>query len=217
MEYTAVSAGTFATLEGLDDWRFLLDAVHAHFRAGSFQDAASLLTAIAHAADAADHHPDLALRYPDHVRVSLTTHAVGELTEHDVALARRISELAAAAGASAEVPRLQALELAYDSLDADRIRPFWAALLGYEQDPHGNLVDPLRFGPTLWFQQMDEPRPERDRFHLDVTVPHELAEARVAAALDAGGTLVEDRYARSWWVLADPDGNLACVCTWQER
>ncbi len=54
---------------------------------------------------------------------------------------------------------------------------------------------------------MDEPRTERNRVHLDVTVPHDEAEARIAAALDAGGTLVEDRYARSWWVLADADGN----------
>jgi 4a-hydroxytetrahydrobiopterin dehydratase len=44
-----------------------------------------------------------------------------------------------------------------------------------------------------------------------------VADERVAAALAAGGTLVEDRFARSWWVLADADGNEACVCTWQDR
>jgi 4a-hydroxytetrahydrobiopterin dehydratase len=48
-------------------------------------------------------------------------------------------------------------------------------------------------------------------------VPHELAEERVAAAIAAGGRLVTVEYARSWWVLADAEGNEACVCTWQDR
>ena len=69
----------------------------------------------------------------------------------------------------------------------------------------------------MWFQQMDEPRTERGRFHIDVDVPHDVAEERVAAALAAGGTLVTDEFARSWWVLADADGNECCICTWQDR
>ena len=42
-----------------------------------------------------------------------------------------------------------------------------------------------------------------------------MAEERVAAALAAGGTLVDDEAAPSFWVLADADGNRACVCTAQ--
>ena len=64
---------------------------------------------------------------------------------------------------------------------------------------------------------MDEPRPQRNRIHLDITVAHDAAEARVAAALAAGGTLVSDARARAFWVLADAEGNEACVCTWQDR
>lgn len=217
MDYTAVSAEQFADLEGCGDWRFLLGAIHADFRAGSFAAAASLVARIAEAAEDADHHPDLDVRYPDRVRVSLTTHAVGGLTTHDVELARRISALAADADATAEAAAPQSLEIALDTMDADRIRPFWAAVLGYEDDGHGALVHPYRLGPAMWFQQMDEPRTDRDRFHIDVTVPHDVAEERIAAALAAGGTLVEDRFARAWWVLADADGNEACVCTWQDR
>lgn len=217
MDYTAVTADQFADLEGCGDWRFLLGAIHADFRPGSFPAAASLVERIAEAAEAADHHPDIDVRYPDRVRVSLTTHAVGGLTTHDVELARRISALAADAGATAEPTAPQCLEIALDTVDADRIRPFWAAVLGYEDDGHGALVDPDRLGPAMWFQQMDQPRTDRDRFHIDVTVPHDVAEERVATALAAGGTLVEDRFARSWWVLADADGNEACVCTWQDR
>ena len=103
-----------------------------------------------------------------------------------------------------------------DTMDADRIRPFWAAVLGYE-DLDGTLVDPLRIGPPFWFQQMDAPRTDRDRFHIDVNVPHDIAEQRIAAAIAAGGRLVSDAHARSWWVLADADGNEACISTWLDR
>ena len=69
----------------------------------------------------------------------------------------------------------------------------------------------------FWFQQMDEPRPQRNRIHVDVTVPPDEADARVEAALAAGGTLVSDEHARAFWVLADPEGNEACLCTWEDR
>ncbi len=216
MDHTPVSADEFAELERLEDWRFILEAVQADFRAGSFPAAASLVSAIAEAAEETNHHPDVDVRYPDRVRVVLTTHSTGGVTEHDVELARRISAIAADLGATPEPTTPQGVEVAIDTMDADRIRPFWMAVLGYH-DQGGTLVDPNRIGPPVWFQQMDEPRTERNRFHIDVTVPHDVAEERVAAALDAGGTLVEDRYARSWWVLADAEGNEACVCTWQDR
>lgn len=211
-----VSPAALAELDGLDDWRYVLVAIRADFRAGSFGAAAALAAQIAQAADAADHHPDIDLRYPDHVRVVLSTHSAGGVTDLDVELARQVSALAAAAGASGEPLGTQAYEVAIDTTDPDRIRPFWAAVLGYRDDG-GILVDPLRIGPPFWFQPMDEPRTERSRFHIDVSVPHDVAEERVAAALAAGGTLVTDRYARAWWILADADGNEACVCTWQDR
>ena len=216
MEYTTVSAPEFAALDGLDDWRFGVREVHAHFRAGSFSAAAALVTAIAEAAETAVHHPDVDVRYPDRVHVVLTTHAAGGVTTADVDLARQISAIAARTGVRGEATTSQIVEIAIDTMDADRIRPFWAAVLGY-RDNDGALADPLRIGPPVWFQQMDEPRTDRDRFHIDVIVAHDAAEARVAAALAAGGTLVTERYARAWWVLADADGNEACVCTWQDR
>ena len=216
MEYTIVTAEQFAATAGLDDWRYLLGAIHADFRAGSFPGATGLCVAIADAAESAVHHPDIDVRYPDRVRVMLTTHAAGRLTTHDVDLAHTISALAAAAGATPDPASPQSLEVAIDTMDVDSIRPFWAAVLGYHE-ADGALVDPVRSGPAFWFQQMDEPRTDRDRFHIDVTVPDDQAEARVAAALAAGGRLVTDEFARSWWVLADADGNEACVCTWQDR
>lgn len=216
MEYTEITDQQFTELDGLDDWRVVLGAAHAVFRAGSFPAAAALVSAIADVAEAAQHHPDVDVRYPDRVRVALTTHATGRLTTLDADVARQISAIAAAAGATSEPDRSQGIEVAIDTLDADRIRPFWAAVLGY-RNVGGTLVDPVRIGPTFWFQQMDEPRLDRDRFHIDVSVPHDVADDRIAAALAAGGRLVSEEFARSWWVLADADGNEACVCTWQDR
>lgn len=211
-----VLASEFATLEGVEDWRVVLGTVRAEFRAGTFSAAAALVSAIAEAAEAADHHPDVDIRYPDRVRVSLATHATGGLTNRDVDLARRISALAVSAGADSSPDRAQVFELAIDTMDADRIRPFWAAVLGYEVVGDG-LEDPARTGPPVWFQQMDEPRRDRNRFHIDLSVPSDVADQRLAAALKAGGRLVSDRRARAFWVLADADGNECCICTWEDR
>ena len=216
MTYTSLNADEFDALDGLGDWRYQLRAIHATFLAESFPAGAQLVSAIADAAERAGHHPDVDLRYPGRVHVVLTTHATGGLTTHDTELAATISSLAAEAGATAEPLAAQVVEWAIDTLDADRIRPFWQAVLGY-QEYEGSLVDPRRAGPPLWFQQMDEPRAERSRFHVDVTVAHDIAQQRIEAALAAGGRMVTDRFARSWWVLADADGNEACVCTWQDR
>lgn len=68
-----------------------------------------------------------------------------------------------------------------------------------------------------WFQQMDAPRPQRNRIHLDLDVPHDAARGRIDAALAAGGRLVSDAAAPAFWVLADAEGNEACICTWQGR
>jgi len=218
-----VSAPEFDATTGLPDWRYLLGAIEATFVADSFGPAATLVEQIAAAADAANHHPDVDLRYPGRVHVVLMTHAVDGLTTADVELARTISSLAATAGLRA-APVGSRLEVAIDALDIDAVRPFWKAVLGYEDfpppTPDGQvevLVDPRRIGPAFWFQQMDEPRPQRNRIHVDVTVPHDEADARIAAAIAAGGHLVSDARARAFWILADPEGNEACVCTWQDR
>jgi 4a-hydroxytetrahydrobiopterin dehydratase len=91
-------------------------------------------------------------------------------------------------------------------------------VLGYVDEPGGHgpqdgIVDPAGQLPAIWFQQMDAPRPQRNRVHFDITVAHDEAEPRVSAALAAGGRLVDDTFARSFWVLADAEGNEVCVCT----
>jgi 4a-hydroxytetrahydrobiopterin dehydratase len=102
------------------------------------------------------------------------------------------------------------------------VRPFWKAVLGYTDEPgkHGpedRLVDPLRQGPAVWFQRMSEPRPQRNRIHFDISVPHDEAPERLAAALAAGGRMISEEWAPSFWVLADREGNEVCITTWQGR
>jgi 4a-hydroxytetrahydrobiopterin dehydratase len=218
-----ISASQFHERTDLPDWRVLLRRIEATFRAPSFAGAAAFVEAIAEAADAADHHPDVDLRYPGRVHVTLTTHAVDGLSDADVALAAQISALAAQAGLSSEPTSAIRVEMAIDALDIDAVRPFWKAVLDYAEtvpwpgEQVTELVDPLRIGPTFWFQQMDTARPQRNRIHIDIVVTHDVAEQRVADALAAGGTLLSDRRAKAFWVLADPEGNEACICTWQDR
>jgi len=117
---------------------------------------------------------------------------------------------------------VQVLEIGIDALDAGAIRPFWRAVLGYVDEPGrsgpwSGLIDPLGQGPAVWFQRMDAPRPQRNRIHFDVSVPHDEAESRIGAALAEGGTLRYDAEAPAFWVLADAEGNEACITTWQGR
>ena len=67
--------------------------------------------------------------------------------------------------------------------------------------------------PLLWFQDTEAHETPRQRFHLDVWVPHDVAQDRIDAAVAAGGQVVDDSQAPSYVVLADPEGNRACVCT----
>lgn len=205
--------------EGLADWRPVFGELHARFRTADFASALELVNRIGAAAEEADHHPDLGLTW-GRVDVRLSSHDVGGLTQRDVRLARTVSGIAAELGATASTDDLTALELALDTPDLAAVRPFWTAVLGYAPGPnHDEIVDPAGVRPTIWFQESpggggdDAPQ----RWHLDVRVPPEVAGPRIEAALAAGGVLVDDSAAPAFVVLADPQGNKACVTTWQGR
>ena len=203
--------------EGLADWRVLFQALHARFRTGDFATGLRLVEGIGAAAEEMNHHPDLDLRYGQ-VHVRLFSHDVFGVTSRDITLARRISELAAGLGVAADPAAVQVLEIALDSADAATIKPFWRAVLGLQDSPlHDELIDGGGILPTLWFQPTEPHDEPRQRFHLDIRVPPDEAFARVEAALAAGGTLVSDDRAPAFWVLADAEGNKACVTTWKGR
>jgi 4a-hydroxytetrahydrobiopterin dehydratase len=198
------------------DWRVVRSDACAHFRTGSFAAGVALVDAIGRLAEAANHHPDVDLR-SDGVTVRLRAHRVGELTEREVALAQGISAAAHELGVSVDPTAVQIVQVAIDALVIPEVMPFWRAVLGYREDGDEDLIDPLFQGPPLWFQQMDSPRPQRNRIHIDVYVPHDQAEARVAAALAAGGHVVNDENAPDWWTLADAEGNEVDVAPWPDR
>ncbi|MBP0458848.1 4a-hydroxytetrahydrobiopterin dehydratase [Streptomyces montanisoli] len=205
--------------EELPDWRMLIDRLHATFDTGDFVAAVRLVEAIASAAEEMDHHPDLDVSY-GRLDVRLISHDVGGVTSRDVALARKISELAHAAGATSRPERTSVLELGLDSADAAEIRPFWAALLDYETfEAWGEtqIRDSTGRRPTIWFQPTEAHDVPRQRWHLDLRIPPEVVEGRIAAAIEAGGALVDDSFAPAFWVLADPQSNRACLTTWQGR
>jgi 4a-hydroxytetrahydrobiopterin dehydratase len=151
------------------------------------------------------------------VTVRLTTHDVGGLSDRDIELARSISSAAREMSVTADPTAVQEINVTVDALVIPDVLPFWRAVLAYREQGPEDVVDPQGHGPSFWFQQMDAPRPQRNRIHVDVAVPHDQAEARVAAAIEAGGHLVTDEFAPAWWTLADAEGNEADVATWMGR
>ena len=194
-------------------WRVLRDDACTYFATGTFAKGVALVAAIAELAG--DRHPDIDLR-PEGVTVRLGTH--GPLpTEEDLALAERISAAARELGASIDLDRLQAVQVAIDALVIPDVLPFWQAVLGYLKVDDADLIDPRLSGPPFWFQQMDAPRPQRNRIHIDVYVSQDEAEARVAAGLAAGGRVVSDAHAPEWWTLADAEGNEVDIAPWPDQ
>src|SRR5438128_6022800 len=147
------------------DWRVVRDDASTHFRTGSFAAGVALVDAIGRLADAANDHPDVDLR-SDGVTVRLGTHSVG-LSERDVALARQISAAARELGVPVDLTGLQIVQVAIDALVIPDVLPFWRAVLGYQEIGDEDLLDPHLQGPPFWFQQMDAPRPQRNRIHID--------------------------------------------------
>jgi 4a-hydroxytetrahydrobiopterin dehydratase len=213
-----ITARQFHEAAGVEDWRVLGEGACTYFRTGSFEAGARLVQAIVELGGQDDQHPDVDLRY-DGVTVRLITIMDGYygLSERDVELARQISAVARDLGTPPDPSAVQSLEIAIDALARPEVLPFWRAVLGYREVDDEDLIDPLFQGPPVWFQQMDAPRPQRNRIHIDVYVPHDQAEARVAAALAAGGHVVNDENAPGWWTLADAEGNEVDVAPWPDR
>ncbi|MGW5363880.1 VOC family protein [Actinopolymorpha pittospori] len=207
---------------GLDGWAFL--SVYGSVRLGTrihtttFANGLQVVGAIGEAAEELNHHPDLDLRY-SRVDVWLSSHDADGVTERDLRLARRISAIAVAAGAEIECRSVSHVELGLDTPDHEKLGPFWAAVLDGRYvtgEGWADVGDPNQALPLIWFQRSGREEP-RQRWHPDVWVDPAQVRPRIDAALRAGGTLVSDEYAPSFWVLSDPDGNQVCLCTWQGR
>jgi 4a-hydroxytetrahydrobiopterin dehydratase len=192
-------------------WRFVLGVIRTCVPVTSLTHGIDVMAAI--------HEPaaEGRLRFDLRERFLILT-----LQPPDVELARRITQTVHDMGLRMVWEPVQVLEIAIDAMDIPAVRPFWMAILGYvdetaDSGPSGPIVDPLGQRPTIWFQQMDSPRTDRNRIHFDVCVPPEQAQQRIRAAIEAGGKLTYDAEAPAFWVLADPEGNEACITTWEGR
>jgi 4a-hydroxytetrahydrobiopterin dehydratase len=224
MEHTKLSrTDASAAVTGLG-WRYVLGEFRTEVQTGSLPLAADVAGRAA-AVPGAEGHLRMDIR-ADRVVFSLQTAEVAWVTTRDVELARQISAVAEEFRLTTRpgdrTRTVQVLEIGIDAMDIPAIRPFWKAVLGYADEPGRDgpsdaLIDPLGQGPAVWFQQMDEPRPQRNRIHFDVSVPHDEAHQRIEATLAAGGRLLSDAEAPAFSVLADPEGNEACITTWQGR
>ncbi len=208
----------FHESDGVEDWRVLGEGAVAFFRTGSFAAGARLVGAIAELADLREGQPDVDVRH-DGVTVRLIT-ATDDwygVSQRDLELARQISAVAGKLGIPADPTAVQTLLVIPGALVTAEVMPFWRAVIVYEprrDSPDEDLVDPRSRGPSFWFEGMDQPRPDGGgAIHVAVWVPPEQAEARVAAALAAGGRIVRDQFAPAWWTLADAAGNEADVAT----
>jgi 4a-hydroxytetrahydrobiopterin dehydratase len=205
--------------KGLTGWVFLLGGLQTRIRTGDFAAGLALVNAIGAVAEEKDHHPDLDLRYT-HVDVRLSSHDVGGVTGRDIRMAGAVSAIVAEAGLALEGAGLSRLELALDTPAFKTVLPFWAAVLRLEHtsspEVGDEVSDPAGLLPTIWFQGSGSEEP-RQRWHPDIWVDPAEVQPRIDAAVAAGGTLVSDAEAPSFWVLADPEGNRVCLCTWQDR
>jgi 4a-hydroxytetrahydrobiopterin dehydratase len=197
------------------DWRVVRDDASTHFRTASFAAGVALVEEIGRLAGAANLQPDVDVRSGG-VTVRLRSNTEGRLSERDVELAGQISAAAREMGIPVDLTGLQIVQVAIDALVIPEVLPFWRAVLGYLKVGGEDLHDPHSQGPPFWFQQMDAPRPQRNRIHIDLYVPHDQAEARVAAAIAAGGHMVNDENAPGWWTLADAEGNEVDVAPWPD-
>jgi 4a-hydroxytetrahydrobiopterin dehydratase len=213
-----ISATQFHESDGLEDWRVLAEGALSFFRTDTFAESARLMQAISEIPGIDDQPPAIDVRAGGvTVRLISVTDDYFGMTDRDVEVARQISDVARGAGLAADPSGLQSWLIIPGAPDIAAVMPFWRAVLGYEprpDSPDEDLVDPQDRGPAIWLEQMAEPRADGGgAIHVAVWVPPEQAKARVAAALAAGGRVVRDDFAPTWWTLADAAGNEADIST----
>ena len=199
---------------GLVDWRKLAQALHTRYSFPDYVVAAAFIAEVAEVAEADGHHPDLKVTYGV-IDVSLCTHEDGLwFTQKDIDMATKISEIARAKGLVPEPGSVTQLELALDTAHEDRVAPFWSALLTGSPDNkiYDTVFDPTGRVPSLWFQGTEDHQVPRQRWHFDLWLAPDTVEERIAAALAAGGSVVDGSESPTFTVLADPDGNRVCIC-----
>jgi 4a-hydroxytetrahydrobiopterin dehydratase len=204
----------FLAAQGGSDWVVLHGGAAAVFRVDGLAEAARLADAIAGIPGLEG--AGVLMTIADGQLTVRLTRGVGRLEDRHVQLARAVSAAAREHGAVAERARVQEVQLAIaarpDQIDVG----FWRAVLGYRALADDNAVDPLGHGSTVWMQDLDPAKPLRHAMHLDVSLAREEAEHRLAAAVAAGGRIVDDSHAPGAWILSDRAGNRVCIAAWPD-
>jgi 4a-hydroxytetrahydrobiopterin dehydratase len=202
-----------AALEG-SDWVVLHGGATAVFRVPSMGEAARLAEALARIPGLSE--AGVLMTVTDDQLTVRLTRDLWRLEVRHVQLAQAVSAVAREHGVAADRTRVQEVQLAIaawpDAIDVG----FWRAVLGYADMSDDNAVDPLGHSSTVWMQDLDPAKPLRHAMHVDVSVAREQAEHRVAAALAAGGRIVDDSAAPGAWILADRAGNRVCIAAWPD-
>jgi 4a-hydroxytetrahydrobiopterin dehydratase len=203
----------FLNADGIDDWVILHGGPTAVFKVGSLREAARLAAAVAEVPNLEPR--TLLTAAADRLTVKLTREMWGTEGRH-VEVARAISAVAQEHGATPDKSAVQEIQLGIaakpDAIDLG----FWRAVLGYAPLHEDNCIDPNGQGSTVWMQDIDPAKPLRHAMHVDVSVAREHAEARMQAAVAAGGTVVHDGRAPGAWILADRSGNKVCIAAWPD-
>jgi 4a-hydroxytetrahydrobiopterin dehydratase len=199
---------------GVDDWVVLHGGATAVFRVSSLSEAARMAVEVAKVPGIAGAGVLLTLA-DDRVTIRLNRD-IWTLESNHVEVARAVSTVARAHGAVPDRAAVQEVQLAVaakrDAIDVG----FWRAVLGYVPMADDNAIDPLGHGSTVWMQELDQRKALRHAMHVDVSVAREHVEARLKAAVAAGGRIVDDSHAPSHWTLSDRAGNRVCICAWPD-
>jgi 4a-hydroxytetrahydrobiopterin dehydratase len=203
----------FLSADGIDDWVILHGGLTAVFRVGSLQEAARLAAAVAKVPGLEQR--SLLTAASDRLTVKLTREMWGTEAKH-VEVARAISAVAREHGATPDRSAVQEVQLAVAAKPEAVDLGFWRAVLGYAPLHDDNGLDPLGQSSTVWMQDLDPNKPLRHAMHIDVSVARDEAEARMEAAVAAGGRVVDDSGAPGAWILADRSGNKVCIAAWPD-
>ena len=205
MPDVTLTAEEFREACGTDGWRVLSIGASCWFDAPCHAAGAELMRAIVDLVGDGATPPDIDLRRTG-VHVRIATGPSG-LTAADASFARAVSEIAGGLGLRPDPAALQSVQLVIDAVDTSAVVPFWRHVFDHEESEDG-LVDPLCRDPSITFQQVDQPRPLRNRIHFDVMWADDTANTRRAAVLANGGHVANDE---RLWVIDDPEGNEVCL------
>lgn len=215
-EVDLVPGGGLADDPEVADWCAAFGAM-AFYPTGSVDQAVSFAAAVADLADGTRIPLLIDLR-PDGIMID----SGKDLWEDDgngrgerfLQLARSVQQTARDHGLTADRARVRFVQFGLDAVDVEAVRSFWLSALGYRPDPREqvtDIFDSRRLGPVIIFQPMDETetdrRRQRNRIHVDLSVPGETLQQRIDAALTAGGRITFTDERGRWTTITDPEGN----------